>query len=159
MSKELRLPSAEDQVRLNLAWEEVLAKIDQSPERFPLRFGDQFDCPRCIFASADGWAILDIFRGSEYSRRFLPDDDSLLYDCAKGVTGALAGWHREKGMTRLSKALGRIYDRLDRQFDLRLQLRQQNTIIHRYQRRLMSRISPKWADRLDAEFRPGEIHG
>ncbi|HEY6662669.1 MAG TPA: hypothetical protein VIZ66_07080 [Sphingomicrobium sp.] len=157
MSDELTVPDLEDRERLAAAWSAICQKIDQPLTTFPLRFGPHWDWPRSIFRSGDGWSVVDVYRGDEQSRRYITDDETLLYDSAKWMTSAVAGWRRSANMSRFSKALGRIYHSLDRRFDLRLQLRQQRAIEHRYQRELMARISTAWANRLDHEFRGDEM--
>ena len=157
MSDSLSLPTASEQERLEKAWAAICEKIDRSPKDFPLRFGSQFDWPNCIFRDGEGWLLLDIHRGSEISRRSLRDEDALLYEYAKAATSALAGWHREKNMSPASKAFEALYHRLDRRFDLRLQLRQHRRMSHSFQRALMTKISAEWTERLDDEFRSERI--
>jgi hypothetical protein len=153
VSDGLSIPTAAEQDRLERAWSAICAKIEAPPNTFPLRFGKQFDWAHCIFRQGSGWCLLDVHRGSEISRRFLPDEDALLYECAKSTTSALAGWHREKNMSPLSKALEGLYHRLDRRFNLRLQLGQHRRLAHAFQLPLMNRISQEWAQRLEQEFR------
>ena len=157
MNEDLDLPSLAEQQDLEAAWAAICEKLDRSPTFYPLRFGPQFDWTRAIFRHGDGWAVLDIMRGEELSRRFLPDRDALLYDYAKGATEAIAGWHLEKNMSPLSNRLAGIFHRLDRRFNLRLQLRQANNLLHAHQLGLMRLISPEWSQRLQDEFVPTKI--
>jgi hypothetical protein len=149
------MPSADDQRRLKAEWLQICQKIGASPSTFRLEFGERFDCGFCILRCGDGWMVLDILRGNEESRRFLPSDDDLLYESAKTATFAMAGWDREKNESSFSRALGTLFHYIDPKLDTRLQGRQQLRQVQRRQLRLMKKIGPAWARRLTSDHQLG----
>jgi hypothetical protein len=152
-------PSPEEQARLKNEWEAICAKLNVEPYRFPLRFGECFDCPFCIFSYEQGWMVQDVMRGQHLSSNFYADDGELFYASARNMTFALAGWEKaKKNKVGGRKALVHLLHHADKTFDLRLQGAFDRRQMRAFQVPMMRRISADWANRLDTEYSRGEYY-
>jgi hypothetical protein len=152
-------PSPEEQARLTNDWEAICAKLNVQSYRFPLRFGERFDCAFCIFSHQEGWMVLDVMRGEHLSSNFYSSDDELFYASARNMTFALAGWEKEKkNKVGGRKALVHLLHYADKTFDLRLQGALDRRQMREIQVPMMRKISPEWGDRLSNEYRKGEYY-
>ena len=152
-------PSPEQQARLTNEWEVICANVNVQSYRFPLRFGEHFDCGFCIFSYRQGWMVLDVMRGEQLSWNFYPDDDDLLYASARNMTFALAGWeHAKKNKVGGRRALVKLLHYTDKSFDLRLQRAFYRRQMREIQVPMMRKISAGWGERLNTEYCKGEYY-